>query len=292
MKRLRLAVLGVLAMLLTTAAPVSAITYGEPDNGEHPYVGFLIFYDAVEESWFSCSGTLLSPTVVLTAGHCVYDIGVGGEDEGHSGGTDIWVTFDETEALEGWPARNPENPYPERAAWLELADKYTRGTAYPSPDYDNFSAFPTNYDVGIVVLDDPVVMQQYGELAPLGTADELARQARNRNVSLIESVGYGIQSIQPKPMDIESRYKSTSRIVQVNGKAAQSGNLHTLNNPSPIGGRGGTCSGDSGGPLFVNNTNDIVAVVSYGFSGTCHGADYSWRVDTESSYDFILPFLD
>lgn len=292
MKRLRLAALGVLAMLLTTAAPVSAITYGEPDNGEHPYVGFLIFYDAVEESWFSCSGTLLSPTVVLTAGHCVYDIGVNGEDEGHSGGTDIWVTFDPTEALEGWPARNPENPYPARAAWLEAADKYTRGTAYPSPDYDNFSGFPTNYDVGIVVLDEPVVMQQYGELAPLGTADQLARQARNRNVALIESVGYGIQSIQPKPMDIESRYKSTSRIVEVNGKASTSGNLHTLNNPSPIGGRGGTCSGDSGGPLFVNNTNDIVAVVSYGFSGTCHGADYSWRVDTQSSYDFILPFLD
>ena len=292
MKRLRLAALGVLAMLLTTAAPVSAVTYGEPDANEHPYVGFLIFYDAVAESWFSCSGTLLSPTVVLTAGHCVYDIGVNGEDEGHSGGTDIWVTFDPTEALEGWPARNPENPYPERAAWLQAADKYTRGTAYPSPQYDNFSGFPVNYDVGIVVLDEPVVMQQYGELAPLATADQLARQARSRNVSLIESVGYGIQSIQPKPMDIESRYKSTSRIVEVNGKAATSGNLHTLNNPSAVGGRGGTCSGDSGGPLFVNNTNDIVAVVSYGFSGTCHGADYSWRVDTQSSYDFILPFLD
>ncbi len=292
MKRLRLAALGVLAMLLTTAAPASAITYGEPDNNEHPYVGFLIFYDAVEESWFSCSGTLLSPTVVLTAGHCVYDIGVDGDDLGHSGGTDIWVTFDGTEALEGWPARNPENPYPERAAWLEDASKYTRGTAWPSPQYDNFADFPANYDVGVVVLDEPVVMDRYGELAPLGTADQLARQARNRNVSLIESVGYGIQSVQPKPMDIETRYKSTSRIVQLNSKASKSGNLHTLNNPSPIGGRGGTCSGDSGGPLFVNNTNEVVAVVSYGFSGTCHGADYSWRVDTQSSYAFILPFLD
>ena len=35
----------------------------------------------------------------------------------------------------------------------------------------------------------------------------------------------------------------------------------------------------------------VIAVVSYGFSGTCHGADYSWRVDTQESYDFILPFL-
>ena len=43
--------------------------------------------------------------------------------------------------------------------------------------------------------------------------------------------------------------------------------------------------------MLVNNTNQVIAVVSFGFSGTCHGADYSWRVDTQDSYDFILPFL-
>jgi secreted trypsin-like serine protease len=142
------------------------------------------------------------------------------------------------------------------------------------------------------VLDDPAPVGTFGELAALGTANQLARMPQSRNNALIESVGYGIQSIQPKPMDVETRYKSTSRIVEVNGKATQEGNLHTLNNPSPVGGRGGTCFGDSGGPLLVNNTNEVVAVVSYGFSATCHGADYSWRVDTQGSYDFILPFLD
>ena len=81
--------------------------------------------------------------------------------------------------------------------------------------------------------------------------------------------------------DRRPAYKSTSRIVEGNGNQAQGGNLHTLNNPSPVGGRGGTCCGDSGGPVFVNNTNEVIAVVSYGFSGTCHGADYSWRVDTD-----------
>jgi secreted trypsin-like serine protease len=109
---------------------------------------------------------------------------------------------------------------------------------------------------------------------------------------VLESVGYGIQAIQPNPMDEETRYKSTSRIVEVNGKSSRSGNLHTLNNPSAVGGVGGTCFGDSGGPLFVNDTNQVVAVVSYGFSGTCHGADYSWRVDTLDSYLFIQAYLD
>jgi secreted trypsin-like serine protease len=129
--------------------------------------------------------------------------------------------------------------------------------------------------------------------APLGTAEELAgATGRDRNNALVENVGYGVPSIQPQPMDETTRYKSTSRIVEVNGNIAQGGNLHTLNNPSPVGGRGGTCFGDSGGPVLVNNTNQIIAVVSFGFSPTCHGADYSWRVDTQDSYDFILPFLN
>jgi secreted trypsin-like serine protease len=60
---------------------------------------------------------------------------------------------------------------------------------------------------------------------------------------------------------------------------------------STIGGQGGSCFGDSGGPVFINDTNQILAVVSFGFSGTCHGADYSWRVDTVSSQDFIMAFV-
>jgi hypothetical protein len=43
--------------------------------------------------------------------------------------------------------------------------------------------------------------------------------------------------------------------------------------------------------VLVNDTNEVIAVVSYGFSLTCHGADYSWRVDTQDSYDFVEPFL-
>jgi hypothetical protein len=43
--------------------------------------------------------------------------------------------------------------------------------------------------------------------------------------------------------------------------------------------------------VFINDTNQILAVVSFGFSGTCHGADYSWRVDTVSSQDFIMAFV-
>ena len=298
MRKLLLTLATALAAMVVAASPAAAITYGEPDAGEHPYVGFMIYFDPNEPGWFSCSGTLLDEDTFLTAGHCTYGIGVDGEvAPAPSGGTDVWVTFEETDVLAGWPARadypTEEALYEARSAWLDANPDYISGTAYPHPDYDNFSGFPVNYDVGVVELDEAAPVTTYGELAPLGTAEELAGgTGRDRNDALVENVGYGIQSIQPNPMDESTRYKSTSRIVEVNGNIVQGGNLHTLNNPSEVGGRGGTCFGDSGGPVLVNNTNQVIAVVSFGFSPTCHGADYSWRVDTQDSYDFILPFLD
>ncbi len=300
MKTLVRSLLLAAALVVAVMAPASAITYGTPDDGEHPYVGFTIFYDPTDEGWFSCSGTLLDADTFLTAGHCAYGIGTEGVLEGTSGGTDAWVTFRDTRVLEGWPLRAQIGTvYPDvatfdaaRRAWLEdPANGFVGATAYPNPLYDGFANFPTNYDVGVMELDAPVSLSSYGQLAPLGTVEAMLAGVKNRNGVLIQSVGYGIQAVQPHPMDEETRYKSTSRIVEVNGNSSRSGNLHTLNNPSAVGGVGGTCNGDSGGPLFVNGTNQVVAVVSYGFSGTCHGADYSWRVDSADAQAFIQAFL-
>jgi len=296
MKRIVGAIACAVTMIGWSIAPAHAITYGQPDAGEHPYVGFMISFVPSAPGWFSCTGTLLDENTFLTAGHCTFDIGVDGVDSDPSGGTDVWVTFDETETLAGWPARadypDEATLYAARSAWLDANPLYTSGTAIPSPDYDDFAAFPVNHDVGVVELDEPQAMQTYGELAPLGTAEALAGTPKLRNTNLVETVGYGIQSVQPHPADIESRFKSTSRIVEITGNQATSGNLHTLNNPSKIGGVGGSCFGDSGGPVLVNNTNQVIAVVSYGPSQTCHGADYSWRVDTAAAYEFVNAFLD
>jgi hypothetical protein len=294
MRRLGLVLFAALLAVFWTAGPASAITYGEPDAGEHPYVGFMIFFDPAEPGWFSCSGTLLDKNTFLTAGHCTYPVGTKGQaTPGHTGGTDVWVTFAATEVLAGWPARadypDEQSLYRARVAWLN-SHGFIQGKAIPHPSYADFASFPVNYDVGVVELSKAKTMSTYGALAPLGTAETLYASG-NPNDALVENVGYGIQSVQPKPMEVDSRYKSTSRIVEVNGNASKGGNLHTLNNPSATGGTGGTCFGDSGGPVFVNNTNEIVSVVSYGNSNTCHGADYSWRVDTQDSYAFLRPYL-
>lgn len=297
MKTLVRAAIVAVAAVCLVASPSAAITYGEPDAGEHPYVGFMMFFDPSVPGWFSCSGALLDADTFLTAAHCTYGIGANGEPSpGSSGGTDLWVTFGDTDVVNGWPARE-DHPtekalYEARSSWLNGNATYTPGTAYPHPAYDEFNGFPAVYDVGVVELDVDAPLTTFAQLAQLGTAEAVAGPTgRGRNTALVENVGYGVQSIQPNPMDVASRYKSTSRVVEVNGNIAEAGNLHTSNNPSSVGGRGGTCFGDSGGPVLVNNTNEVIAVVSFGFSNACHGADYSWRVDTDDSYEFILPFV-
>ena len=60
---------------LALAAPAGAITYGTPDGDGHPEVGALLATQAYADgTWAACSGTLISPTVFLTAAHC--DLGV------------------------------------------------------------------------------------------------------------------------------------------------------------------------------------------------------------------------
>jgi len=298
-QRLKFAILGVLGLLVVTAAPVSAITYGQPDAGEHPYVGFMIFFDPSSPGWFSCSGTLLDSNTFLTAGHCTFPVGRNGHLAGSSARNDVWVTFKANDALAGFPQRadlppNEAAVYAARSAFLNSNPNYVRGIAHPNPAFNDFASFSATNDVGVVEFSSSVLSRtggRTGRLAPLGTAQVLAQRASTRNLALIETVGYGIQSVQPHPQEIESRFKSTSRIVNLSGSISRGGNLHTLNNPSPVGGVGGSCFGDSGGPLFVNNTNQVVAVVSFGFSKTCHGADYSWRVDTRPSQNFINQFL-
>src|SRR4051794_37443929 len=70
MRRLSLLVAALVVALATaaTAAPVSAITYGAADGDAHPYVGLVLTRDA--NGFSRCSGTLISPTLLVTAGHC------------------------------------------------------------------------------------------------------------------------------------------------------------------------------------------------------------------------------
>ena len=77
MKKLAAAILTLTALAVMTGS-TGAITYGEPDADEHPYVGFIIYFLPEEPGWFSCSGTLMDEDTFLTAGHCTFGVGVDG----------------------------------------------------------------------------------------------------------------------------------------------------------------------------------------------------------------------
>ena len=71
MRRLVLALAALATLGLAVATPAGAITNGSPDGNAHPNVGGLVAAKAYSDgTWIYCSGTLISPTVFLTAAHC------------------------------------------------------------------------------------------------------------------------------------------------------------------------------------------------------------------------------
>lgn len=117
----KLGVFIVLVALLSLATPARAVVYGVPDGEGHPNVGGLVSPTQYSDgTWIYCSGTLISPTVFLTAAHC-------------GNGPTVTVTFD-TDYVAG--------------------DKTYTGTWYADPRYDWKQSDP--HDLAVVVFDKPV----------------------------------------------------------------------------------------------------------------------------------------
>lgn len=260
------AVLAAVLMTIGLAAPASAITGGEPDGSLHPNVGLILFYSA--DGRFRCSATLVTPTVLITAAHCT---------SGTLGRT--LVTFDSVIAEQppsGFPvAADPAAGYTQ----AELAAAgYLSGTALTHPDYSDFTDTSNWNDVGVIVLDQPVTGVAPASIAPQDYLDRYAQPVLNRTDFTV--VGYGTevrkpasgpQKPQPMSYPLLRRYttspgqKLTPQILQLNG------------NPNDVRGGGGTCFGDSGGPVLLNGV--LVAVTSYGYTANCRYLGGYQRVD-------------
>jgi hypothetical protein len=276
----RTVVAAVLAMvsLAAAATPAAAITGGEPDGNRHPNVGLILFYQP--DGRFRCSATLISPTVLITAAHCT---------TGTLGST--LVTFDSV------IAEQPPSPFPVAADPSAgytpeeiTAAGYLSGTAYTHPEYSDFTDLANWNDVGVIVLDEPVTGIAPATLAPTGYLDQFAQPALNGTV--FEVVGYGTevrkpesgpQKPQPMSYPLIRRYttspgqKLAPQILQLNG------------NPTDTRGGGGTCFGDSGGPVFLNGY--LVAVTSYGYTDNCRYLGGYQRVEIPVVQDWLNDFV-
>jgi hypothetical protein len=132
-----------LAALAVLPASAAAITHGTADGDGHPNVAGLVSPTQYSDgTWLYCTGTLISPTVLLTAAHCAEDDRVG-------------VTFD--------PA-------------YQAGDAVSYGTWHADPLYGKSQSDP--HDIAVVVFPKaikgitPARLPAAGSLASLSQSQQ------------------------------------------------------------------------------------------------------------------------
>jgi hypothetical protein len=247
-------------------APAAAISNGEPDGNGHPNVGALLADFSgdgmVTGDEAFCSGSLVSPTVFLTAGHCLIFL----EPEGFE---TIYVSFD-----------------------LALLDADGPGTLIATStwafDPGFYSSFRAAHDIGVVLIPagstvgiTPVVLPAAGALGILQAAGELRS-------TLIENVGYGVI---PDWKRGPTRFGyDGNRNISVSPVMSLTKTWLKLQMNNDATGLGGVCFGDSGSPKFIAGTNSIVAITTGG-DGNCRSLNYNYRLDTPEARAFLGAYV-
>jgi secreted trypsin-like serine protease len=297
MRRTLLALVSATLLTMSLVVPATAITGNYVEDHDHPFVGLIAFYSdrrGTDDAFIHrCSGSLLNDgtpadgsRVFLTAGHCTDD----GTGDAVAVSARIWFRQDAGARFDG-VNRDPLTGYPDRCIVENKSDPtHACVTAHEMYNYgfDNFAGFPNTRDAGIVILDEPVWLPEYATVADAGTIDSINTSKGNTTFTVS---GYGVTNGHAASDPVESfriRLMATSTLVNTTSSWNDGYNVQTQSNG---GDRGGTCSGDSGGPVFYpSNTNQVVAVTSFGKSNPndgCIGTDYAYRVDRQEVIDWI-----
>ncbi len=244
-----------------------AITAGTSDF-EHANVGSLVV--RTSSGWVNyCSGTLIAPTVFLTAAHCIADSRVSGLPMG--------VTFQ-------------QNIQPGRGLPDEIV---VRGTGIAHPDFvPRGDGASDRRDVGVLVLDTPVVDRTPARLPTERQLDALVAADLLRvdtdftvvGYGLIEALGLGYGGFEPS----NERRQAT---MSFNALSGPTGALIKLQSRI-VDGEGGPCFGDSGGPalLGIDGEEVLAGIIVIG-DGSCQDLNFSYRTDIAQTRSFLAGFV-
>ena len=242
----------------------SFITFGSLDGNTHPAV-VLIVMDIAGEPAFRCSGTVIAPKVVLTAGHCA-------GEPGEFSGMRVFTESDVQNGNNNFPFAGPNT--------IEAKEWHSH------PLFTEAQFF--RHDVGVVLLSGAVSLSasEYGKLPSVNQLDALHPRSSTR----FTAVGYGLQKINPVFIEAEKiRMFAEPWHVQINTPGFTGDFSLLLSNNAAS---GGTCFGDSGGPNYLGSSNVIAGVTSFGLNGTCGGTGGVFRLDRKNVLDFVSQYLN
>jgi secreted trypsin-like serine protease len=254
------------ALLVAVAAaaivvvPAGAVTSnGFPDNGQHPNVGAIMVPTSSGNGYAEvCSGTLVSPTIFLTASHCTSFL--------ETLGRPSYVTFDETQVEPSPSGLIPATP--------------VTNPAYKSGVRD---------DVSVMVLSTPVTNISPAQLPPLGYLDTLALNQSSK----LTVVGYGTS----EKVIVKGQHGPQFPFTGDRGYGIESFNALTPQwlkaSQNAAHGDSGACYGDSGGPTFLGaapNDGDVVLAVTSTGDAPCYSTNVASRTDSPTARVFLSTF--
>jgi len=262
------------AALTITVTPAGAITGNFTPDTTHNYVVLIAFYDASGNFLWRCSGSLLNQNTVLTAGHCT-------DTKSGAVSAIVWAS-QEGGALYN-PATGAEDPntgYPNECL---NSPQFPCSTSHTLIEYGyigNVFLHGNNKDVGMLILDKPIVLTQYASIAAAGSVDKLPVGTQ------VTYSGYGVSDEKPSVVSLRQRLMATGFVVSTHNSNTAGFNIQLSTNPGK--GRGGTCFGDSGGPILYDSSNVILGVNSFVINGQCAGVGFAYRVDQPAVIQWIL----
>jgi V8-like Glu-specific endopeptidase len=256
-RRLPILALATAAVLVSMAGTATAITGGTPDGSAHPEVGAMIADHAYSDgTWAVCSGTLISPTVFLTAAHC-----------GDPGQTQARVSFS-TAYHDGDPVYS--------------------GAYHADPAYAGAQSDP--HDIAVIVLSKKVSGIAPATLPRAGLLDDLKRDG-TLQTSTFTSVGYGSYDPQNGPGGWTYRFDDIRQQAHGSYNSLQTSWLRLSQNGST--GNGGTCYGDSGGPNFLGgSTSRLLVATTITGDTQCQSTNVDYRVDSASARAFLGKYVN